>query len=140
MRLYQGVDLVEVARLREAYERHDAFRREVFTEAECAYCLARRDPYPHLAARFAAKEACLKAFGLGLSSPGGLGGRGRLREIEVESAPSGKPALRLSGSMGRMSARRRIVQSTISLSHTLELAVAQVILVGEGAPKDQGCA
>ena len=68
MRLYQGVDLVEVARLKEAYERHEAFGEDVFTEAERAYCLKRRNPYPHFAARFAAKEACLKAFGLGLPS------------------------------------------------------------------------
>ena len=100
--------------------------------------LKRRNPYPHFAARFAAKEACLKAFGLGLSEPGGLGGRGRLREIEVESAASGKPTLKLSGSMERMGARKKITQATISLSHTLELAVAQVILVGDDGPEEVG--
>ena len=63
MRIYQGVDLVEVDRLREAWERTEGFRREVFTEAESAYCLERPDPYPHLAARFAVKEACLR-FGI----------------------------------------------------------------------------
>lgn len=135
MHLYQGVDLVEVARLRKACERHDAFQEDVFTEAERTYCEKHRNPYPHFAARFAAKEACLKAFGVGLSGPDGLGGRGRLREIEVESAASGKPALRLHGSMERMRVRKRITQSTISMSHTLELAMAQVILVGDGAPE-----
>ena len=138
MRVYQGVDLVEVARLQEAYERHEAFGEDVFTEAERAYCLKRRNPYPHFAARFAAKEACLKAFGLGLSEPGGLGGRGRLREIEVESAASGKPTLKLSGSMERMGARKKITQATISLSHTLELAVAQVILLSDDEPEEVG--
>lgn len=127
--------MVEVARLKEAYERHEAFGEDVFTEGERAYCLRRTNPYPHFAARFAAKEACLKAFGLGISEPGGLGGRGRLREIEVESAASGKPTLKLSGSMERMSARKKITQSTVSMSHTQELAVAQVILLGEGAPE-----
>ncbi len=136
MRVYQGVDLVEVGRLQRAYERHEAFRTDVFTEAECAYCLKRRNPYPHFAARFAAKEACLKAFGIGLSGPDGLGGRGRLREIEVCAAASGEPTLRLTGTMERMRARRRITQTTISLSHTLELAMAQVILVGEDAPEE----
>ncbi len=136
MRLYQGVDLVEVARLKEAYERHEAFGEDVFTETERTYCLRRSNPYPHFAARFAAKEACLKAFGLGISEPGGLGGRGRLREIEVESSASGKPTLKLSGSMERMSVRRKITQSTISMSHTLELAMAQVILLGKGPPTE----
>ena len=136
MRLYQGVDLVEVSRLKDAYERHEAFGEDVFTEAERAYCLKRNNPYPHLAARFAAKEACLKAFGLGISEPGGLGGRGRLREIEVESSASGKPTLKLSGSMERMSARKKITRSTISMSHTIELAVAQVILLGDDAPEE----
>ena len=138
MRVYQGVDLVEVTRVKKAFERRDAFQEDIFTEGERAYCLGRRNPYPHFAARFAAKEACLKAFGLGLSGPDGLGGRGRLREIEVASAASGKPALRLRGSMARMSARKKIAQVTVSLSHTLELAMAQVILTGEGAPGEAG--
>ena len=134
MRIYQGVDLVEVDRLREAWERTEGFRREVFTEAESAYCLKHPDPYPHLAARFAVKEACLKAFGVGLGAPGGLGGLGRLREVEVESSPSGKPVLRLHGSVEQMSRRRRIRQSTVSISHTRGLAVATVILAGEEVP------
>ena len=136
MRLYQGVDLVEVARLKKVYERHAPFGEDVFTEAERAYCMRRSNPYPHFAARFAAKEACLKAFGLGISEPGGLGGRGRLCEIEVESAVSGKPSLKLSGSMERMSARKRITQFTISMTHTLELAVAHVILLGDDGPEE----
>ena len=59
-----------------------------------------------------------------------------MREIEVESAASGKPTLKLSGSMERMSARKKIAQSTISMSHTLDLAIAQVILLGEDAPEE----
>lgn len=134
MRIYQGVDLVEVERLREAWERTEGFRREVFTEAESDDCLRHPDPYPHLAARFAVKEACLKAFGVGLGAPGGLGGLGRLREVEVESSPSGKPLLRLHGSAERMGQRLRIRQFTVSISHTRTLAVATVILVGENLP------
>lgn len=137
MRIYQGVDMVEVGRLREAWERTEGFRREVFTEAESAYCLKHPDPYPHLAARFAVKEACLKAFGVGLGAPGGLGGLGRLREVEVESSPSGGPVLRLHGSVEKMSRRRRIRQSTVSISHTRELAVATVVLVGEEVPDEE---
>ena len=56
----------------------------------------------------------------------------------MESAASGKPTLKLSGSMERMSARKKITQSTISLSHTLELAVAQVILLSDDGPEEIG--
>ena len=63
-----GVDLAQITRLRRAVERWDErFLRRVFTEAEIAYCRRRRDPIPHLAARFAAKEATLKALGTGLA-------------------------------------------------------------------------
>ena len=62
-----GVDLAQIPRLRRVVERwNDRFLRRVFTEAEIAYCRRRRDPIPHLAARFAAKEATLKALGTGL--------------------------------------------------------------------------
>ena len=63
-----GVDLAQIPRLRRVVERwDDRFLRRVFTEAEIAYCRRRRDPIPHLAARFAAKEATLKALGTGLT-------------------------------------------------------------------------
>ncbi len=128
VRIYQGVDLVEISRLREAYERHEAFGDDIFTEGEQEYCRSRPDIYPHLAARFAVKEACLKAFGVGM---GGFGATGRFSEIEVESAPSGKPTLRLHGSMEKMGKRLKISQTTVSISHAGEYAIATVILVGE---------
>ena len=131
MRIYQGVDLIEVDRVKDACERHAAFGEDIFTEGETAYCRARPDPYPHLAGRFAVKEACLKAFGLGM---GGFGATGKFREIEVESAPSGKPTLRLHGSMERIGKRRRIRQATVSISHTRAHAVATVILLGDDLP------
>ncbi len=137
MRIYQGVDLVEVGRLRETYERREAFGREIFTEAESSYCLARPDPYPHFAARFAVKEACLKAFGVGMGGLG-LGATGRLREIEVEPTPSGKPTLRFHGSVEQMSRRRRIRQATVSISHAGGFAVATVVLLGEEGPPEEG--
>lgn len=133
MRIYQGVDLVEVKRVREVYERHQRFGREIFTKGESEYCLSRPDPFPHLAGRFAVKEACMKAFGIGM---GGFGAGGRFREIEVESGASGKPTLRFSGSMEKMSRRRRIRQATVSISHTRDLAMATVILLGEESPPD----
>ncbi|HXG04069.1 MAG TPA: holo-ACP synthase, partial [Candidatus Binatia bacterium] len=77
-----GVDLVHLPRLRQVVERwQERFLRRVFTDAELAYCRARRDPIPHLAARFAAKEAGLKALGTGLRL--GI----RWRELEVRREP-----------------------------------------------------
>lgn len=134
MRIYQGVDLVEIKRLRDAFERHEAFGRDIFTEEEEKYCRSRPDVYSHLAGRFAVKEACLKAFGIGM---GGFGATGRFGEIEVESSPSGKPTLRLHGSMERMGKRLGITQMTVSISHAGEYAIATVILVGEETPKDE---
>ena len=134
MRLYQGVDLVELDRFREAYDRHAAFGNGLFTEAEITYCHARPDPYPHLAARYAAKEACMKAFGVGM---GGFGASGRFQEIEVEIAPSGKPTLRLHGSMEKMGRRYGIQQLTISISHARDYAVATVMMLGDDPPGEE---
>lgn len=128
LRIYQGVDLVEISRLREAFERHKAFGEDIFTQGEQEYCRSRPDVYSHLAGRFAAKEACLKAFGVGMS---GFGATGRFGEIEVESSPSGKPTLRLHGSMERMGKRLKIFQTSVSISHAGEFAIATVMLVGE---------
>jgi len=129
VRLYQGIDLVEIDRLKAAFDRQEAFGQDIYTEAELGYCNSRPDPYPHLAGRFAAKEACLKAFGVGM---GGFGATGRFREVEVESAPSGKPVLRLHGSMEKMARRLKIGQTTVSISHADNYAVASVMFLGEG--------
>src|SRR2546430_17446410 len=87
-----GVDLVNIPRMRDVIDRwQDRFLRRVFTEAEIAYCRARRDPVPHFAARFAAKEAGLKALGTGLR----LGMS--WRELEVRRERGGAPTLVLSG-------------------------------------------
>ena len=134
LRIYQGVDLVEVERLKQAYERHQDCGKEIFTEQEEEYCRSRPDIYPHLAGRFAAKEACLKAFGVGM---GGFGATGRFGEIEVESSPSGKPSLRLHGSMERMGKRLKIVQTTVSISHAGEYAMATVVLLGEETTEEE---
>ncbi len=128
MRLYQGVDLVEIDRLRTAYDRQEAFGKDIFTDAELDYCNSRPDPYQHLAARFAAKEACLKAFGVGM---GGFGATGRFREIEVESLPSGKPELLLHGSMKKMGKRLKIRQTSVSITHSENYAVATVMMLGD---------
>jgi holo-[acyl-carrier protein] synthase len=120
--------MVTVSRLRALCERHGKFVEETFTESERTYCMSKRDPYPHLAGRFAAKEACLKALGRGLRGAGGM-----LREIEVAREPSGRPSLRLSGRAGKLAGRLGVSGLSVSISHTGDLAVSTVVLTGREA-------
>ena len=78
-----GVDLVLVPRIRGVMERQPRFEEEIFTEGERAYCRHRHDPFPHFAARFAAKEALLKALRRGIFGGGGGDERRALQEVEV---------------------------------------------------------
>jgi holo-[acyl-carrier protein] synthase len=119
-----GIDLVHVARLRAAIEENPRFEEAVFTEGERAYCRRRADPFPHFAARFAAKEAVLKALGRGLSAEGP---DGALLEIEVVRG-EGPPRLRLFGRVLRLAERLGPYEPAISLSHSEDLAVASVVL------------
>jgi holo-[acyl-carrier protein] synthase len=127
MRVYQGVDMVDIARLQAVCLRHVRFVEEVFTEGERAYCLSRRNSYVHLGGRFAAKEACLKAMGRGLAT---LGSDHILREIEVVASESGGPQLLLRGWAEKLARKKSVRQLTVSISHTRDFAVATVILVG----------
>lgn len=121
-----GVDLVRVERIREMMERWDRrFLSRVFTPEELSYCLKRRRPEQHLAARFAAKEAAMKALGTGLSM--GV----RWREIEVRRGRGEAPTIHFSGRMGDLSQERGTARSLVSLTHDGDYAMAQVLLVGE---------
>ena len=130
MLISQGVDIVDILRIKHVMERRKLFKKKVFTSYETSFCSsfcsARSNPFPHFAARFAAKEACLKALGIGL---GGVGGVNRLKEIEVKSEQTGQPIIFLSGSVKKLTIAKSITQITVSLSHTLELAVATVFLM-----------
>ena len=126
MLISQGVDIVDILRIKHVMERRKLFKKKVFTSYETSFCYARSNPFPHFAARFAAKEACLKALGIGL---GGFGGVNRLKEIEVKSEQTGQPIIFLSGSVKKLTIAKSITQITVSLSHTLELAVATVFLM-----------
>jgi len=128
IRCSQGVDLVEVPAFREVVLRHDRFLDDVFTAGERAYCLSRSDPFPHLAGRFAAKEACLKAVGIGLS---GVGIDHSLQEVEVVNAPSGRPQLVAQGWVSAMARRQGVRQWSVSIAHTPGWALATVILIGD---------
>ena len=120
-----GFDATDIPRVREVFERYgDRFLRRVFTEAEIAYCTRRRDPVPHLAGRFAAKEATMKALGTGLS-------RGvTWRDIEVVRR-GGPPQLRLSGGAMRHFEAMQARRSLVTITHAQTLAMAQVLLLSD---------
>jgi len=118
-----GIDLTEVARIQKTVERHGArFLDRVYTSAEQAYCLPKRNAAESLAARFAAKEAAAKALGTGIS-------RGvTWSEIEVVREPGGRPNLRFHGRAAEIAARLGVARAALSLTHTGELAIASVVL------------
>jgi holo-[acyl-carrier protein] synthase len=122
-----GIDLVEVDRISQMIARHgDHFLLRVFTEAERGYAHAsakRRDE--HLAARFAAKEAALKALGTGWRS--GIA----WTDIEVVRDASGKPVLNVTGEALRIAESISITRWHVSLSHTESHAIASVIATTE---------
>jgi holo-[acyl-carrier protein] synthase len=123
-----GVDLALVPRLREVVGRWDErFLRRVFTDEEIAYCRRRRDPIPHFAARFAAKEATLKALGTGLRM--GVS----WREMEVRRERGEAPTMVLSGRCRAIALAKGAGQVLVSLTHDGDYALAQVMLVGPSA-------
>ena len=124
-----GIDLVRVPRVRQLLERwRERFLERVFTPEEVRYALGRRNPAEHLAARFAAKEATLKALGTGLSM--GV----RWREMEVRRARGQAPVLVLSGRVAELGAARGIRRLHLSLTHDGDYAMAHVLAEGEPPP------
>jgi holo-[acyl-carrier protein] synthase len=121
-----GIDLVPISRMREVITRWDErFLRRVFTDGEIAYCRARRDPVPHFAARFAAKEAGLKALGTGLSL--GI----KWRELEVRRDRGEPPSLVLSGRSREIGLTRGGRRMLLALTHDGDYAMAQAMLVDD---------
>jgi holo-[acyl-carrier protein] synthase len=125
-----GIDAIEVARIRAALDNKRTgarFRERVFTEEEIAYCSRRRNGHESFAARFAAKEATMKALGHGFGQ--GIG----WREIEVVRG-DGPPAVRLSGAARKYADALGVRRVHLSLTHTADLAIAYVI--AEGAARE----
>jgi holo-[acyl-carrier protein] synthase len=112
-----GVDLCEVDRMRTALGRTPTLRTRVFTDAERAYCDRRKDPTERYAARFAAKEAVMKAMGVGV-------GACRWRDIEVAKAPSGAPSVRLHDTALALAESRGITAWRLTMTHTHRVAEA----------------
>jgi holo-[acyl-carrier protein] synthase len=117
-----GMDLVSISRIDAILHRPwgPRFELRIFSEPERTYCRGRGDPAQHYAARFAAKEATLKALGV----PLGLG----WHEMEVLRGPGGLPQLVLSGAAAAVSARRGVTKLHITLTHANDVAGAVVIL------------
>jgi holo-[acyl-carrier protein] synthase len=117
-----GIDVVEVARIASAIERHgEPFLARIFTPAERAYCESRKQSAMHYAARFAAKEAVSKALGTG------IGGDAGLHDLEVVHNARGAPEIRLSGAAEAFARQHGITGIRISLTHAREYAAANAI-------------
>lgn len=118
-----GVDIVEVGRVAAAIERFgERFLKRIFTAAEVRYCDSKKNRAERYAARFAAKEAAFKALGTGWNQ--GVA----WREVEVGHAPGGRPTLCFTGTAAKHAERLGVKRASLSLSHTKQQAVAQVIL------------
>ena len=118
-----GIDLAEVPRIRASIERFgDRFIQRIFTAAEISYVERKANRYERYAARFAAKEAGMKAIGTGWRH--GI----RWQDFEVANLSSGKPTLRLHGVAAEIAGKLGVRNVSLSITHTAELGMAHVIL------------
>lgn len=119
-----GVDIVEISRMREAIEKWgESFLNKIFTIREISYSRSRRSSFQHFAARFAAKEAVIKAFGEPLKHPINW------CDIEILNDREGKPMIVLHDSALRLKSKKRIGDVIVSLSHSKNYAIANAILM-----------
>ncbi len=125
-----GVDMLEIARMEKTLARRPNFAKRVFTEAERAYCDRAARPAQHYAARFAAREAVLKALGTGFS-------RGiAFSDVSVQNNDAGQPEVVLAGRASEIAAEQGVREVALSLSYTHEVAVASAVAVtDEARPK-----
>lgn len=120
-----GIDIIEIKRIEKAMQKgSDRFRIRIFTDREVEYCEKKRKKYQHYAARFAAKEAAMKALGTGLRK--GIG----FPEIELINKVSGKPELFFYGKALEILDASGGREVSVSVSHSNDYAVATVVLSG----------
>lgn len=124
-----GIDLIETARIARLLEDHPAAAGDLFTELELAYARRRRRPEDHLAGRFAAKEAVLKALGTGLAQ------RMDWTNIEIANQPGGRPTVRLSGEVEAAARRSSVTQVEVSIAHSGGFACAHALVVRTAMPR-----
>ena len=118
-----GVDVVEISRIEEVVQRWgNGFLEKVFTSTELQYAQSKKEPMPHIAARFAVKEAVAKALSTGWS--GGF----RWKDVEVRNDLSGKPSVNLYGKMQEMLKGSKVL---VSLSHSDTVVVAFAVIESE---------
>ncbi|MCX6568547.1 MAG: holo-ACP synthase [Candidatus Aminicenantes bacterium] len=117
-----GTDIIEVQRVEEKLVRTESLKAKLFTPTEIAYCESKHRPAMHFAARFAAKEAFLKAMGTGWS------GGHKFSEIEVVNNALGKPELFVYGKVKEFCATHGVSAMEVSLTHIKDLASAVVVL------------
>ena len=123
MQIRQGIDIVSVKRLEAVVRRHgDRFLDRIFTPEERAYCEEKRYKFEHYAARFAAKEAMMKAMEIRRQN------RFRFREIEVRRRPTGKPEIYLSHESRSLFRVSKAAQIELSMAHERNYAVSFVVL------------
>ena len=126
MRLRVGVDVVGVERMARLVEENEGIADTIFTAAEQEYCRGKRRSAEHMAGRFAAKEAVLKAFGTG------IGQRMRWTDVEIMRGSSGRPHVRLHGEVAAWVARHGLADLDVTLAHSAGIAVAHALAVWEG--------
>jgi holo-[acyl-carrier protein] synthase len=124
-----GIDLVEVSRIEQALTRGERFRRRLFTPGEIEYCLRHKSPAKHFAARFAAKEAGMKALGTGWSN--GVG----WKDFEVRHDSRGRPLLVITGRAAELAVAMGATHSVLSLAHDGGFATAVAALEGVARPE-----
>lgn len=121
-----GADIIEVSRIERAVERHgERFYGRILTDAERDYCLGMKKPGPHLAARFAAKEAISKVFRTGIGSHFGW------KTAEVTKGSRGEPLVKLDAQGEVLLRQANAKEVLLTLSHTEKYAMAVAILIGE---------
>ncbi|PUU95420.1 MAG: holo-acyl-carrier protein synthase [Halanaerobium sp.] len=124
MILGTGIDLVKNSRIKDLIEKYeDRFLKKIYTEAEISYCQQKINSAPSFAARFAAKEAVLKALGTGMRN-------NSWQDIEVLNDRLGKPEVKLSGSTAVRAQELGVSSIFISISHEKDFSIAQVVMEG----------
>ena len=115
-----GIDAVDIERFRRSLERTPSMQRRLFTDHELAYVAPKADPVPSLAARFASREAVMKAMGLGLGAFG-------FHDVWVDHRDSGEPLLNVTGRAAQLATERGIATWHLSITHTDQVAIAYVV-------------
>jgi len=132
VRVRVGVDIVGVDRVRRLMAESSGVEETVFTPTELAYCRGKRRGADHLAARFAGKEAVLKALGTG------LGRRMRWLDVEIVPGARGRPLVHLHGAVAEYAKSNGVSDVEVSLSHSVGLAVGQAVALWPDQAGEEG--